>query len=214
MPKTASAPRRTQEERSAATRGRILDATVRCLTKYGYAGTTTPRIAQEAGLTRGAQVHHFGSKHELMTAAMHHMTAQTVATVVADFRQGLKAPADRIGAVLDLLWDIHHAGGFVPVVELWVAGRTDPLLAREVATFSPIMASAVTAAVLESVPHHLREALLDFVYTAMDTLRGILIPGFVESDEALTRRRWDRAAVSMRRMVDPELSEWLATQSG
>ena len=44
------------------------------------------------------------------------------------------------------------------------------------------MASAVTTAVLESVPHHLHEAMLDFVYTAMDTLRGILIPGFVDSD--------------------------------
>ena len=46
-------------------------------------------MAEEAGLTRGAQVHHFGSKHELMTAAMHHMTARTVATVVADFRRGV-----------------------------------------------------------------------------------------------------------------------------
>lgn len=214
MPKTASPPRRTQEERSAATRGRILDATVRCLTKYGYAGTTTPRIAEEAGLTRGAQVHHFGSKHELMRAALHHMTARTVATVVADFRQGLTAGSDPVGAVLDLLWDTHHAWGFVPVVELWVAGRTDPLLAREVATFSPIMASAVTAAVLESVPHHLHEPMLDFVYTAMDTLRGILIPGFVENDGAQTRRRWDRAQVSIRRMIDPELGEWFAAQAG
>ncbi len=214
MPKSASPPRRTQEERSAATRGRILDATVRCLTKYGYANTTTPRIAEEAGLTRGAQVHHFGSKHELMTAAMHHMTAQTVATVVADFRRGMRSAGDPIGAVLDLLWDTHHAGGFVPVVELWVAGRTDPPLAREVATFAPIMTSAVTAAVLESVPGHLHEAMLDFVYTAMDTLRGILIPAFVEIDQSLTRRRWDRAAAGMRRMVDPALGDWLATQAG
>ena len=212
MPKSAAVPRRTQEERSAATRGRILDAAVSCLTKYGYAGTTTPRIAEEAGLTRGAQVHHFGSKHELMTAAMHHMTARTVETVVADFRRGMKAADDPIGAILDLLWDTHHAWGFVPVVELWVAGRTDPLLAREVATFSPIMASAVTTAVLESVPQPLHEAMLDFVYTAMDTLRGILIPGFVEDDTTLTRRRWDRATVSMRRMVDPALGEWLATR--
>ena len=212
MPRTVSPPRRTQEQRSAETRGRILDATVSCLTKYGYAGTTTPRIAEEAGLTRGAQVHHFGSKHELMRAAMHHMTARTVATVVADFRRGLTASNDPIGAVLDLLWNTHNAGGFIPVVELWVAGRTDPLLAREVATFSPIMASAVTTAVLESVPHHLHEAMLDFVYTAMDTLRGILIPGFVESDPSQTKRRWDRATAGIRRMVDPELGEWLAAR--
>ena len=210
VPTSASSPRRTQEQRSAATRARILDATVTCLTKYGYAGTTTPRIAAEAGLTRGAQVHHFGSKQELMTAAMHHMTARTVATVVADFSQDLTTADDPIGAVLDLLWDTHQAWGFVPIVELWVAGRTDPLLAREVAKYSPIMASAVTAAVLESVPHELHGPMLDFVYTAMDTLRGILIPGFVDSDKSRARRRWDRAAAGIRRMVDPALSDWLA----
>ncbi|MBY0440657.1 MAG: TetR family transcriptional regulator, partial [Mycobacteriaceae bacterium] len=45
--------RRTQAERSAATRIRLLDATVDCLATYGYAGTTTPRVAELAGLTRG-----------------------------------------------------------------------------------------------------------------------------------------------------------------
>lgn len=213
MPTPASSPRRSQEQRSAATRARILDATVKCLTNYGYAGTTTPRIAEEAGLTRGAQVHHFGTKQELMTAAMHHMTAGTVATVVAGFRQDFTTADDPIDAVLELLWDTHHAWGFVPVVELWVAGRTDPLLAREVAKYSPIMASAVTAAVLESVPHELHEAMLQFVYTAMDTLRGILIPAFVDTDPQQARRRWDRATVLIRRMVDPALGEWLRSAS-
>ena len=94
MTVSSSAPRRTQGERSASTRARLLDATVECLTRYGYAGTTTPRIAEMAGLTRGAQVHHFGSKHELMTAAMHHMTAKTVATVVASFREGYRNAAE------------------------------------------------------------------------------------------------------------------------
>ena len=69
-----------------------------------------PADRRGGGLTRGAQVHHFGSKHELMTAAMHHMTARTVATVVADFRRGLTASNDPIGAVLDLLWNTHNAG--------------------------------------------------------------------------------------------------------
>lgn len=202
-------PRRTQEERSAATRARLLDATVECLTIYGHAGTTTPRIAELAGLTRGAQMHHFGSKHEMITAAMHHMTARTVTTVVTGFKDGFTRAADPIGAILDLIWDVHAAPGFVPVVELWVAGRTDPELAREVSKFAPIAASAVTAAVLEPVPHHLHPAMLEFVYTAMDTLRGILIPSFVDADKTQAGRRWQTAATVLRRMVHPELRDWL-----
>ncbi|MGC1150849.1 MAG: TetR/AcrR family transcriptional regulator, partial [Mycobacterium sp.] len=38
--------RRTQAERSAAMRTRLLDATIECLVSYGYAGTTTPRVAE------------------------------------------------------------------------------------------------------------------------------------------------------------------------
>ncbi|HUL99136.1 MAG TPA: TetR/AcrR family transcriptional regulator, partial [Mycobacterium sp.] len=36
------AVRRTQEQRSADTRTRLLDATIDCLVRYGYHGTTTP----------------------------------------------------------------------------------------------------------------------------------------------------------------------------
>ena len=64
----------------------------------------------------------------------------------------------------------------------WPAGQI-PSWVGEVAKFAPIAASAVTAAVLEPVPHHLHGAMLEFVYTAMDTLRGILIPAFVERDQ-------------------------------
>jgi len=209
---STSQPRRSQGERSASTRARLLDATVECLTKYGYAGTTTPRIAEMAGLTRGAQVHHFGSKQELMSAAMHHMTARTVATVVAGFKDGYTKAADPLGAIFELIWGVHVAPGFVPVVELWVAGRTDPELGREVAKFAPIAASAVTAAVLEPVPHHLHPAMLEFVYTAMDTLRGILIPGFVDRDGQQARRRWETATTALRRMAHPDLTQWLAAQ--
>lgn len=210
MPTSISQPRRSQGERSASTRARLIEATVDCLTQYGYAGTTTPRIAELAGLTRGAQVHHFGSKHQLMSAAMHHMTAKTVAMVVAGFKDGYTSAEDPLGAIFELIWDVHVGPGFVPVVELWVAGRTDSELGREVAKFAPIAASAVTAAVLEPVPHRLHGAMLEFVYTAVDTLRGILIPAFVERDGEQARRRWETATTALRRMAHPDLTAWLA----
>src|SRR5712664_3809714 len=70
---TAVAHRRTQEERSAATRGRLLDATLECLSELGYARTTTTEIAERGGVSRGAQLHHFPTKSELVTEAMGHL---------------------------------------------------------------------------------------------------------------------------------------------
>ena len=90
---------------------------------------------------------------------------------------------------------MHVAPGFVPVVELWIAGRTDPELGREAAKFAPIAASAVTAAVLEPVPHHLHAAMLEFVDTRMDTLRGILIPAFVERHRE--QCRWETTTTAL-----------------
>src|SRR6185369_6387055 len=65
--------RRTQAERSATTRARLLDATIACLHDLGYAGTSTPEIARRAGLSRGAQLHHFPTKAELVTSAVEHL---------------------------------------------------------------------------------------------------------------------------------------------
>ena len=60
---------RLQEERSAETRGRLLDATVACLHEFGYAGTTTTEIARRAGVSRGAQVHHGAARAVSLPAA-------------------------------------------------------------------------------------------------------------------------------------------------
>jgi AcrR family transcriptional regulator len=195
-------PRRTQEQRSAETRARLLDATIECLVRYGYAGTTTARVAEMAGVTRGAQVHHFRSKNDLVIAALQHLAAKRAAAVVGRVSD-LTTARDPIGTVLDLLWEIHQGSMFIATVELWVAGRTDPALGREVSKFESIVVGNLITAVGQVVPEEVNKPMLDFLYTAMDALRGILISSFVDSDPGRARRRWDRAAASLRRLVDP-----------
>jgi AcrR family transcriptional regulator len=190
-------------------RVRLLDATIECLVKYGYAGTTTPRVAAMAGVTRGAQVHHFGSKNDLVLAAMKHLAAKRTAAGVAEVAN-LAAAANPLGAVLDLLWDLHQGPMFIATVELWVAGRTDPALGREIAKFEAIVDNSLTAAVAQFVPEEINKPMLDFLYTAMDALRGILIVSYVDADLGRARRRWGRAAANLRRIADPLLLEWRA----
>ncbi len=65
--------RRTQAERSREMRTRILDAAVTVLRRKGYAQFRTADVAKAAGVSRGAQLHHFATKEKLVYATMEHM---------------------------------------------------------------------------------------------------------------------------------------------
>lgn len=203
--------RRTQDERSAETRARLLDATIDCLVEYGYSGTTTPRIAEKAGVTRGAQVHHFGSKSELVLAAVRHLTTRRAEEAGREIDR-MKVEADPLRSVLDQLWELHAGPLFVAVVELWVAGRTDPELAGEAAKVEAVVTGELVTAIGSAVPADLQRPMIDFVYTAMDALRGILLSSFVDQDPSRARRRWDRAAANLRRVAGAELDAWASAR--
>jgi AcrR family transcriptional regulator len=190
--------RRTQAERSTAMRTRLLDATVECLVSYGYSGTTTQRVAEMAGVTRGAQVHHFRSKEDLVVAAIEHLAQQRVQSAVREVGRVQDSP-DPVSMVLDYLWESHQGPIFIATLELWVASRTDPVLASQIVRVEPIVNSALVAAIGQLMPDHpAPKELRDIAYTAMDALRGILVASFVDRDSARARRRWDRVCAQLR----------------
>ena len=119
--------RRTQAERSATTRARLLDATLECLCDLGYARTTTPEIARRAGLSRGAQLHHFPTKTELVTSAVEHLFERRHQEFRAAFAR-VPAGADRYAAAIDILWSMVSGPTFDAWLELAVAARSDPEL--------------------------------------------------------------------------------------
>src|ERR1700742_523065 len=118
MPARKSKTGRTQQERSAAMRRRLLDATVDCLVRYGYAGTTTTRVTELAGVTRGAQVHHFPTRAELVAAAVQHLAAQRAELAFARIDAVREAP-DPLDAALDLIWELHQGPIQDATVEIW-----------------------------------------------------------------------------------------------
>jgi len=65
--------RRTQAQRTQEMRTRILDAAVGVLRKKGYAHFRTADVAKAAGVSRGAQLHHFATKEKLVYATMEHV---------------------------------------------------------------------------------------------------------------------------------------------
>jgi AcrR family transcriptional regulator len=151
--KTAAAtrPRRTQAERSAATRGQLLDATIECLSELGYARTTTPEIAERAGVSRGAQLHHFPTKSELVIAAVEHLFARRHAEFLGAIA-GLPAGIDRAAAAIDLLWSMVSGPTFHAWLELTVAARTDHELRPPVAALNERFMDTVQRTFAELFP--------------------------------------------------------------
>lgn len=120
--------RKTQQERSTATRARILDAAVDCLTALGFAATSTTKIAEAAGVSRGAMLHHFPSRNALMQAVLRHVLALRLAEF-RDAIRGLPEGSQRLAPVIDATWrGISAQTSFVPWIELVVASRSDPEL--------------------------------------------------------------------------------------
>ncbi|OMC11313.1 transcriptional regulator [Mycolicibacter heraklionensis] len=197
----AKRSRRTQAERSAAMRVRLLDATVECLAAYGYSGTTTSRVAEMAGVTRGAQIHHFGSKEDLVVAAIEHLAQQRAQAAIREVSRVQSSP-DLASTVLDFLWEAHQGPLFVATMELWVAARTDPVLARQIERVEPVVNGTLIAAIAQLLPDHpAKKELRNVVYTAMDALRGIMVANFVDQDPDRARRRWERAGGHLRHVM-------------
>jgi AcrR family transcriptional regulator len=192
--------RRTQAERSAAMRTRLLEATVECLVSYGYSGTTTQRVAEIAGVTRGAQVHHFGSKEDLVAAAVEHLAEQRVQAAIRDLARVANNP-DPISVVSDYLWESHQGPIFVATLELWVAARTDLVLAEHIERVEPMVIGAVIGALAQVIPSRAAQKdVRDLLFTAMDALRGILLSSFVDRDQERAKKRWDRVCGQLRSM--------------
>lgn len=93
----SAAPRRTQQERTAATRRTLLDAARHLFGAEGYAAVGTERVAREAGMTRGALYHQFADKTELFAAVLEEVEADIAARMAA--AAGGLDPADT-GALL------------------------------------------------------------------------------------------------------------------
>lgn len=123
------AVRSTQVERSERMRRRILEAAFEVLRDRGCAGFTTVEVARRAGVSRGAQVHHFPSKNELVTAAMEHVFSVALGDGLA-----LAASAQSSGRPLEtLLRDaqaFYFSEYFYVGLDMLIAGGKDPTLAE------------------------------------------------------------------------------------
>jgi len=177
--------RTSQQERSRATQQRLLEATVDCLIEHGWSGTTTTLVAQTAGVSRGAQLHHYPTKAALVLAAVEHLATRRAEEIRAE-AAGL--PVRSLNRAMELLTTAFTGRLYVAALEVWIAARTDPplraaLVPLEARVGRELHRLAVDLFGADESRPRVREA----VQATLDLLRGLGVANLLSDDSA--RRR-------------------------
>jgi AcrR family transcriptional regulator len=177
-----------QADRSAATRARLLDAAIASLVELGWAGTTTTVIAERAGVSRGAQLHHYPTRGDLVLAAVDHLATRRAEEVRRE-AAALPSGRDRTYRVLELLADFSTGPLYVAALEVWVAARTDEVLRTALVPLEARLGRElhrVTVELLgadEAVP-----GVRETVQATLDLVRGLGVANLLTDDSARRQR--------------------------
>ena len=188
-------------------RQRLLDATVECLVEQGWSGTSTTLVSQRAGVSRGAQLHHFPSKNDLVIAAVEHLSekrAHDLRAAVADLPTGER----RTRAVLDTLAEHFTSPVFTAALELWVAARTDPNLQQAVGPLEQRVGREIHRHTVQLLDvDETQPGVRELVQATLDLVRGLGLANTISDDTARRRRILDRWAQVLEEQLHPNAAD-------
>ena len=126
-----------QAEKSALTRSAILEAAIRCFVERGYTNTTTAMIAETAGVSRGAMMHHFPSRSEVIKAVVAYLHARRL-NEYRSLMTNIDTPDQQLTRAdirksVAAAWEYVNLPSFVAYQELLSAARTDAELGEVIA---------------------------------------------------------------------------------
>ena len=183
-----------QEERTRAMRQRLLEATLQCLVEHGWSGTSTTLVSQRAGVSRGAQLHHFPTKNHLLLHGVLH-----IATVrrdeLAEAAAALPPGERRTRQVLELLGEHFTADVFAAALELWVAARTDAQLLAAVEPLERQTGRETHRLTVEMLDvDETQPGARELVQATLDLIRGLGLANTISDDHVRRARILDRWA--------------------
>lgn len=165
--------RRTQAQRTAGTQAKLLDATIDCLVEVGFARTSTQEIARRAGVSRGAQLHHYPTKESLVIAAVEHLVDKRLAEI-------LDAEPDPERGV-EILSEAFSGPLFHAALELWVAARTDPALHEAMIPLERRVADAIQGGAQIVMGARMTPESIEL---SVELARGLAVSALFRSPEA------------------------------
>lgn len=125
------APARRRYRSGERTRERLLQATIRCLHKIGYGGTSIESVLTEAGTSRGSLLNQFSNRVDLMSSA----ADKSLSNMISSTRSKLEIisdPVERIVHHFDISWDAHRSPEAIALTEILLASHWDVELARAI----------------------------------------------------------------------------------
>jgi AcrR family transcriptional regulator len=158
--------RRTQEQRSEATRAALADAAIELLVEQGWAAVSAVEVCRRVGVSRGAFHHHYATVPNLLADALRRLYAEM-------HRVKRPVASDLVGLV-DATWAAVSTRRFKAVIEAWLAMANDPSLRAEI---GPVVAEFAR---LVNPDEHVVAALADperrdFYLTTRETLLGLAL---------------------------------------
>jgi AcrR family transcriptional regulator len=199
-----TARRRTQAERSEETRTRILKAAANLIRKRGYARFRTAEVAKEAGLSRGAQLHHFPTKDSLVVATLEYVFEQ--AQVLSRRRaSAVNRPRDLIEAVIEDAREFFFSEHFMVAIDIVLSTSTDQSVRRQILDISrkarrPVETAWTEALAASGVSGPLAS---DLVALTLSLVRGMALRTLWDNDP-----KWfDELFALWRQMIKVFLSD-------
>ncbi|MGK0440758.1 MAG: AcrR family transcriptional regulator [Pseudohongiellaceae bacterium] len=197
-----------QAQKSAMTRARILDATIVCFIKHGYNYLTTTKVADVAGISRGAMRHHFTSKKDLIQTAIKHLHKKifdNYLELIATVPENLTG-RERIRAGLNVYWDHINSDIFLVYQELCMIARTKTelkeMLEESVSKFEHYARKSTVNLFSEWEGHS------DRLYFAIDTskflMEGMALGQVVTNREQRVERQLDYLAIHVEEILNDD----------
>lgn len=123
----AKTPRRSNVERTATMRGRIIDAAIHCLNRVGYAASTTLLIQEHARVPRGTLLHHFPTRVDVMLAVAEHVVF-TNRKLIIERLVAVPRGRERFFAMTDVCFEVFTDPPAIAFLEILIASRNDAIL--------------------------------------------------------------------------------------
>jgi len=184
--------RRTQAERSKDMRLRLLKATTVVLRRYGYAGLRTEEVSRVAGVSRGAQLHHFPNKESLVLATTEHIFQASTERGLARAKAALKSD-DPLEDLIQDGMDFFFSDDFLVLLDLVLMGEKNHSIREHIYAVAREHRPAVEAAWLQAlVAAGLKRSQADqAMWFTLALIRGMVIRGLWQPDKKLVRRLLD-----------------------
>ena len=128
-PARGERPRRTQAQRSAETREKIIDAVIAVVAEEGFARASAARIAERAGVTWGAVQHHFGAKADILEAVLDAGLDHFERRIEDLPRSGVTL-AERVSLVVDHAWEHYSSPHYRATLEILLSTRAEDIPER------------------------------------------------------------------------------------